>query len=139
MYDKDDANELNRYKAWNIAGFIVIGLVLLNTALFCSGCTSGADAVEPDIIKLERRIAELETINRDLTERLDSTTNSIGRTKEIADQCRDRIEHIKETARGINDIVERIEYLFTQYEYEVSRVLNEINTSGAYDIDINSD
>ena len=120
------------FRPWTVLAIIVLLFALL---IMCSGCASGPNAVEPDIIKLERRIAELETINRELTERLDSTTNSIGRTKEITDQCRDRIEHIQETARGITDIVTRIEYLFSSYEYEVSRLLSEIDTSGAYDID----
>ena len=130
IYDKETIS------LWVIT---IMAIYILFTLFFCTGCSSGADAVEPDIIKLERRVAELEAINRELTERLDSTTTSIGRTKEITDQCRDRIEHIQETARGINDIVARIEYLFTQYEYEVSRLLSEIDTSGAYDIDTSQD
>jgi len=132
LYDKNDET----YGPWGFLAIIILCFVLL---VLCSGCASGADAVEPDIIKLERRVAELETINRELTERLDSTTTSIGRTKEITDQCRNRIERIQETARGINDIVTRVEYLFTQYEYEVSRLLSEIDTSGAYDIDTSQD
>ena len=105
LYDKNDET----FGPWGFLLLMVLCFVLL---ILCSGCASGPNAVEPDIIKLERRIAELETINRELTERLD---------------------------RGITDIVTRIEYLFNCYEYEISRLLSEIDTSGAYDIDTSQD
>ncbi len=40
---------------------------------------------------------------------------------------RERIENIISTSRNIADGIERVEYLFGQYENEVDRLLNEID------------
>ena len=55
--------------------------------------------------------------------RLEATVTALNGT--VADS-RERIANIIKTSRGITDGVERIEYLFEQYESEVERILGEI-------------
>lgn len=55
--------------------------------------------------------------------RLEATVTALDGT--VADS-RERIANIIKTSREITDGVERIEYLFEQYESEVERILGEI-------------
>lgn len=78
-------------------------------------CTAGSTRADAaDIISGNSRAAgKLEaTISA-----LDGTVNS----------SRERIARIIKTSRNITDGVDRIEYLFKQYESEVDRLLNEID------------
>lgn len=56
--------------------------------------------------------------------KLEATVAALDGT--VADS-RERIANIIKTSRGITDGVERVEYLFTQYESEVERILDEID------------
>lgn len=56
--------------------------------------------------------------------RLESTVAALDRT---TSDSRERIANIIATSRGITDGVERVEYLFNQYEHEVERLLDEID------------
>ena len=56
--------------------------------------------------------------------KLEATVAALDGT--VADS-RERIANIIKTSRGITDGVERVEYLFTQYESEVERILGEID------------
>lgn len=56
--------------------------------------------------------------------RLEATVAALDGT--VADS-REQIANIIKTSRGITDGVERVEYLFTQYESEVERILYEID------------
>lgn len=54
---------------------------------------------------------------------LEATVTALDGT--VADS-RERIANIIKTSRGITDGVERVEFLFEQYESEVERILGEI-------------
>ena len=100
------------YAKKGILYFIFIGLFVV---LLTSCCTAGSTRADAgDIISGNSRAAgKLEaTISA-----LDGTVNS----------SRERIAHIIKTSRNITDGVDRIEYLFRQYEAEVDRLLNEID------------
>lgn len=58
------------------------------------------------------------------TGRLEATIAELDRT--VA-SSRKRIENIIGTGRNIEDGIERLEYLFEQYESEVGRLLSEID------------
>lgn len=62
--------------------------------------------------------------NSHATGKLEATVAELDRA--TADS-RERITNIIETSRGITDGVERVEYLFGQYEREVERLLNEVD------------
>lgn len=95
-----------------IVMYLFIGVCLF---MFAGCCTCGRiNADTKDIIagnsratgKLEATVAELDRATAD---------------------SRERITNIIETSRGITDGVERVEYLFGQYEREVERLLNEVD------------
>lgn len=100
------------YAKKGILYFIFIGLFVVLLTGCCTADSTRADSA--DIISGNSRAAgKLEaTISA-----LDGTVNS----------SRERIAHIIKTSRNITDGVERIEYLFRQYEAEVDRLLNEID------------
>ncbi len=56
---------------------------------------------------------------------LEATITELDRTTASS---RERIEAIIGTSRNIENGIERVEYLFGQYESEVNRLLNEIDT-----------
>lgn len=96
-------------------GIFYVIFVCLFVFLLTGCCTAGSTRADAaDIISRNSRAAgKLEaTISA-----LDGTVNS----------SRERIAHIIKTSRNITDGVDRIEYLFRQYEAEVDRLLNEID------------
>ena len=101
------------YAKKGILYFIFIGLFVVLLTGCCTAGSTRADSA--DIISRNLRAAgKLEaTISA-----LDGTVNS----------SRERIARIIKTSRNITDGVDRIEYLFGQYESEVDRLLNEIDT-----------
>ena len=100
------------YAKKGILCFIFTSLFVILLAGCCTVGSTRADAA--DIISGNSRTAgKLEaTISA-----LDGTVNS----------SRERIARIIKTSRNITDVIERIEYLFQQYESEVDRLLNEID------------
>lgn len=100
------------YAKKGILCFIFIDLFVVLLTGCCTAGSTRADSA--DIISGNSRAAgKLEaTISA-----LDGTVNS----------SRERIAHIIKTSRNITDGVDRIEYLFRQYEAEVDRLLNEID------------
>ena len=114
-----------------IVMYLFIGVCLF---MFAGCCTCGRiNADTKDIIAGNSRA----------TGKLEATITALDGT--VADS-RERIANIFKTSRGITDGVERIEYLFEQYESEVERILGEIerirdeaqnpgenNISGSYD------
>lgn len=93
--------------------YIIIGCCLC----ICGCCTNSnriASADDADIIAGNSRAAgQLEAT----IAALDGTVNS----------SRERIADIIETGRSITDGLDRLEYLFGQYESEVGRLLGEID------------
>ncbi len=73
-------------------------------------------------------------INTDAADVIAGDSRAVGRleaTVEALDgtvvDSRKRIADIIETSRNITDGVERVEYLFGEYESEIERILNEID------------
>lgn len=100
------------YAKKGILCFIFIGLFIVLLTGCCTAGSTRADSADI-IIGNSRAAGKLEaTISA-----LDGTVNS----------SRERIAHIIKTSRNITDGVDRIEYLFRQYEAEVDRLLNEID------------
>ncbi len=94
-----------------IVMYLFIGVCLF---MFAGCCTCGRiNADTKDIIAGNSRA----------TGKLEATITALDGT--VADS-RERIANIIKTSRGITDGVERIEYLFEQYESEVERILGEI-------------
>ena len=81
--------------------------------MFSSCCTCGKYGNSDVIERNSRAVGKLEAT---ITE-LDGT---------IADS-RERIAKIIETSRSIEDGIDRIEYLFNEYESEVELILDEID------------
>ena len=92
--------------------FVCLFVVLLTTGC-CTASSTRADAA--DIISGNSRAAG----------KLEATISALDGT---VNNSRERIARIIKTSRNITDGVDRIEYLFGQYEAEVDRLLNEIDT-----------
>ena len=94
---------------------IILSFVFLFgvSVLFSDCCTCGKLRADAQTVVSGNSLAagRLETVTA-----LDGT---------VADS-RERIANIIKTSRGITDGVERVEYLFEQYESEVERILGEI-------------
>ena len=99
------------YAKKNIISFC---LLFVFAVLFSGCCTCG---------KLRADAQTVVSGNSFAAGRLEATVTALNGT--VADS-RERIANIIKTSRGITDGVERIEYLFEQYESEVERILGEI-------------
>ena len=100
-----------RYEKKNIV-FIIIATFLL--FLFSGCCTTNAKSDVADTIERNSyAIGQLEAT----VAALDGTVTS----------SRERIENIIGTSRSIGNGIDRITYLFEQYESEVNRLLYEID------------
>lgn len=83
--------------------------------MFAGCCTCGRiNADAKDIIEGNSRT----------TGKLEATITALDGT---VTNSRERIANIIETSRGITDAVDRVEFLFNEYESEVERLLNEID------------
>ena len=95
-----------------IVRYLFIGVCLF---MFAGCCTCGRiNADTKDIIAGNSRA----------TGKLEATITALDGT---VTNSRERIANIIETSRGITDGVERVEYLFNEYESEVERLLDEID------------
>ena len=92
--------------------FIFTSLFVVLLAGCCTASSTRADAA--DIISGNSRA----------TGKLEATISALDGT---VNSSRERIARIIKTSRNITDGVDRIEYLFRQYEAEVDRLLNEID------------
>lgn len=99
------------YAKKNIISFY---LLFVFAVLFSGCCTCG---------KLRADAQTVVSGNSFAAGRLEATVTALDGT--VADS-RERIANIIKTSRGITDGVERVEYLFEQYESEVERILGEI-------------
>lgn len=91
---------------------IVIGVFIFLLAGCCTCRRTGTD--DKDVIAGNSRA----------TGKLEATVQALDGT--VANS-RERIANIIETSRGIADGVERVEYLFNEYEREVEQLLKEID------------
>lgn len=100
----------------NYAKIILSFIFLFGFCVFFSGCCTCG--------KLRSDTTGTVSGNSYAAGRLEATVSALDGT--VADS-RERIANIIKTSRGITDGVERVEYLFTQYESEVERILDEID------------
>ena len=95
-----------------IVMYLFIGVYLFMLAGCCTCGRINADT--KDIIAGNSRA----------TGKLEATITALDGT---VTSSRERIANIIETSRGIADGIERVEYLFNEYESEVERLLDEID------------
>ena len=97
-------------------GFKKIYTVVLAVVCLClfSGCCTSGRIGDKDVIEGTSRA----------TGQLEATVKALDGT---VTNSRERIADIIEKSRGIADGIERVEYLFNEYEREVERLLNEID------------
>ncbi|MBQ2553000.1 MAG: hypothetical protein II563_09180, partial [Treponema sp.] len=97
-------------------GFKKIYTVVLAVVCLCffSGCCTSGRIGGKDVIEGTSRA----------TGQLEATVKALDGT---VTNSRERIADIIEKSRGIADGIERVEYLFNEYEREVERVLGEID------------
>ena len=105
----------------NIKCFIC-GFVIL-FSFYVSGCKTVGSITDNAILEYQRRIDELENTNRALAERIGQYDTLVARTVS-------RLETVRERAAGIADSVERIEYLFSEYERTVQQLIHELRANG---------
>ena len=100
------------YAKKNIISFCFL---FVFAVLFSGCCTCG---------KLRADAQTVVSGNSRATGKLEATITALDGT---VTNSRERIANIIETSRGITDGVERVEYLFNEYESEVERLLDEID------------
>ena len=95
----------------------VVSVVLCMCVLFAStGCATTG---------LQRKDTELVAANSRNVGRIESTAEVIGDT--ISDS-RERLEIVRRASERIGEAGERLDYLFSEYEREVERILEELYT-----------
>lgn len=99
---------------WFFMGFIFVVLMLF--PFFCSGCST---------VGLQGKDAELVSRHSRNIGRIEGTASALADA--VADS-RDRLEVVSRASERIGDGIERLDYLFTEYEREVERLCNEIDS-----------
>lgn len=89
-------------------------LITCFITLLFTGCITTRTGADSDIVSRDSQAVG----------RLEGTVTELDRT---VNDSRERIGNIIETSRGIEDGIERLEYLFNEYEREVERLLDEID------------
>lgn len=109
----------------------IIGICFICWLLLLGGCKS-TTVTNGDIIGA----------NSQQFGRIESTVETIDR---IVNNSRERISVITESSRKITDGIERLEYLFNEYDSETNRIINDLirerDSLKAYlenNVDINS-
>jgi len=91
--------------------------------VFGAGCTTTGQPTDNSVIEHQRRIVELESRVRDYEERL-------GQYDSLITGTQSRLEAVRRRADSITDRVDRLIFLFSEYEREVQRLLDEGDTIG---------
>jgi len=91
--------------------------------LYVTGCATTRVAADESVFEHQRRIAELEGRVLDYERRISEFDNLIGGTVS-------RLEAIRSRAVGIPDRIDRIVFLFDEYEREIERLIRENNYPG---------
>ena len=99
---------------WFFMGFVFVVLMLF--PFLCSGCaTTGLQGEDTELVAANSR-----NIGR-----IESTVSSLERTVESSTE---RLEIVARASERIKDSGERLDYLFSEYEREVGRLLDEIDS-----------
>jgi chromosome segregation ATPase len=104
--------------------------IIFGTCIICSGCRTTRGLPEYDksgnyaelIAEYQTRITELEAENEGLRNTLSRTRDNVS---DIIEDGSKRFAIIRERSIEIRDSEERIEYLLTEYDKEVRRILSE--------------
>lgn len=102
-----------------IWGFVT-GLFLGLAVMFCMGILGGCATAG-----LPGEDTELVAANSRNIGRIESTVSSLERTVESSTE---RLEIVARASERIKDSGERLDYLFSEYEREVGRLLDEIDS-----------
>lgn len=111
----------------NKKNFIFILSWIILCTIVLSGCVSNRGSnsdFDSNVIDHTRRIAELESENKRLTGIIDSASD---RVSIILTDSTERITDIRSRSSEISDSVDRIIYLFGEYDKEVQRLLREFD------------
>lgn len=113
---------ISERRKWNdtCKGFLVgtgIGLFMCLLVQLFTGCST--------VNGLSREDTELVAANSRNLGRLESTVSSLERTVESSTE---RLEIVTRASERIKDSGERLDYLFNEYEREVDRLLDEIDS-----------
>lgn len=103
-----------------------IGIIICFVHIYLTGCQSSGKPVDNSIIEHQRRITELEGRVNDYERRLAEYDNLITGTQS-------RLEAIRARADSFTDRIDRIIFLFSEYEREVQRLLDEGNSIRSQD------
>ena len=95
---------------------------MVKKILICLICVLCCSCVSTS--RLQRQDAELIEANSRNIGRVEGTVQSLGNT--ISDS-RERLEIVGRASTRIRDASERLDYLITEYELEVERILDEID------------
>lgn len=132
LYDKNDET----FGPWGFLLLIVLCFVLL---ILCSGCASGPESINDDIVKYQTELSISQERVRELESRVTDLQGRIGRTTEIARASGKRLEDIQRRAGSITSEIDKLCFLFEQYEFEVQRIIYEICTNGGTTQDTSDD
>lgn len=99
-----------------ISTVLYLVLLTLVPCCFITGCTTTG---------LQRKDTELVATNSRNIGRIESTAEALGDT--ISDS-RERLEIVRRASGRIGEAGERLDYLFSEYEREVERILDELYT-----------
>ena len=114
-------------KTIRIIGWLLGIVIIFNV----TGCRTVAVA-DLDSLEHQRRIAELERRVVDYERRLAEYDSLIGGTVE-------RLEAVRSRANGITDRIDRIIFLFEEYDREVNRLIDSLTVSGGGTSQVTSD
>lgn len=92
--------------------YIIVAFVLCSCFVSCT--TTG----------LQRKDAELVAANARNTGRIESSAENLG---ELVGRSQERLEIVSRASEKIADGVQRLEFLLSEYELEVERLLAEID------------
>ena len=132
LYDKND-------KTYGPLGFLMLIVLCFLLLVLCSGCTSGAESINDDIVKYQTELSISQERVRELESRVTDLQRRVGRTTEIARASGERLEDIQRRAGSITSEVDKLCFLFEQYELEVQRIIYEIRTNGGTTQDTSDD
>lgn len=97
----------------NAKKFKIFSCIISCLIVICSTSCISTKITDPELIESNSRAIG----------KLEATADSIDR---ILDDSTERIGAISERSQEITDGIERLEYLFDQYESESNRIINEL-------------
>ena len=103
-------------KKSKVVYFVVSVVLCMLSSCFITGCATTG---------LQRKDTELIATNSRNIGRVESTAENLG---ELVGRSQERLEIVRRASERIGETTERLDYLFTEYEREVERILDELYT-----------